>query len=183
MNFEDVNFSIDKYVSSVDIDGLNRIKIYLDYSLNATIKKQIPDINIVDEKLYAKELLCNYFKGDLHAFTSKNNIRHNIYKIGNDMLLKLFIKCMIEKQAYNILIKKIEGSSNYGDQCCNYITNRVARDHYDDVIEWLNDDFDNIEELINNYVNIFYQRKYEECMDLQKLAFEHETTARAIRNL
>lgn len=183
MNFEDVNFSIDKYVGDVSIDGLNRIKIYLDYSLNTTIKKQIPDINIVDEKLYAKELLCNYFKGDLHAFTSKNNIRHNIYKIGNDMLLKLFIKCMIEKQAYNILIKKIEGSSNYGDQCCNYITNRVARDHYDDVIEWLNDDFDNIEELINNYVNIFYQRKYEECMDLQKLAFEHEMTARAIRNL
>lgn len=183
MNFEDANFDVNSYVENESIDGLNRVKIYLDYSLNTTIKKQIPDISLSDEKMYAKEILYNYFKDDLHAFTSKNNIRHNIYSIGNDVLTKLFIKCMIEKQAYNVLIKKIEGSSDYNDQCCNYITNRVAHGHYDDIIEWLNDDFENMEEIINTYVDIFYQRKYEECIDLQKLAFEENMTNKAISNL
>ena len=77
MNFEDMNFDIKSYISSNDLDGLNRIKIYLDYALNTTIRKQMPEINFSDEKLYAKELLRNYFKGDMHSFTSKNNIRNN----------------------------------------------------------------------------------------------------------
>ena len=183
MNFEDINFDIKSYVKKDDLDGLNRIQIYLDYALNTTIKKQMPEININDERLYAKELLYNYFKGDMHSFTSKNNLRNNIYTIGNDSLVKLFLKCMIEKHAYNILIKKIQGSDAYNDQCCNYITNRISHNLYNDIIEWLNNDFDNIEEIINNYVNIFYQRSYQECQDLEMLTSKDASTKKAMEVL
>ena len=183
MNFEEVEFDIKRYIGNNDLDGLNRVKIYLDYALNTTIKKQIPDINKSDERLYAKELLNNYFKGDMHSFTSKNNIRNNIYTISMNTLIKLFLKCMIEKHAYNVLIKNMQGSSEYNDQCCNYITNRVGHGHYDDIIEWLNNDFDNIEEIINNYVDIFYQRNYEECMDLENLTAKSEDTKKAMEIL
>ena len=180
MNFEDMNFDIKSYISSSDLDGLNRVKIYLDYALNTTIRKQMPEINFSDEKLYAKELLRNYLKGDMHSFTGKNNIRNNIYTIGNELLIKLFLKCMIEKHAYNTLIRKIEGSNDYNDQCCNYITNLIGRKHYGDIVEWLNNDFNNIEEIINNYINIYYQRNFEECSDLQKLAFKGDDTKKAM---
>ena len=180
MNFEDSNFDIKTYVLKSNLEGLNRFKIYLDYALNTTIKKQLPDINFEDEKLYAKELLCNYIKGDMHSFTSKNNIRNNIYTIGNNILIKLFLKCMIEKHAYNILIKKMQGSSDYNDQCCNYITNRIGHNKYEDIIEWLNNDFDNIEEIINNYINIFYKRNYSECQDLESLTTKSEDTKKAM---
>lgn len=183
MNFEDSNFDIKTYVLKSNLEGLNRFKIYLDYALNTTIKKQLPDINFEDEKLYAKELLCNYIKGDMHSFTSKNNIRNNIYTIGNNILIKLFLKCMIEKHAYNILIKKMQGSSDYNDQCCNYITNRIGHNKYEDIIEWLNNDFDNIEEIINNYINIFYQRNYSECQDLETLTEKSDDTNKAMQML
>ena len=54
---------------------------------------------------------------------------------------------------------------------------------YDDIIEWLNDDFDNIEEIINNYVNIFYQRDYQECQDLELLANKDSNTKKALEIL
>ena len=183
MNFEDTNFNIREYVSKSDLAGLSRVKIYLDYALNTTIRKQLPNISLSDERLYAKELLCNYLKGDMHSFTSKNNIRNNIYTIGNNALIKLLLKCMIEKHAYNILIKKIEGSSNYNDQCCNYITNLIGRKHYQDIIEWLNNDFENMEEIINNYVNIFYQRDFNECKDLEQLTLRSNDTKKAMEEL
>lgn len=183
MDFKDVSFDITKYIENSNLDGLSRVKIYLDYALNTTIKKQMPEIGFSDEKLYAKELLYNYFKGDMHSFTSKDNIRNNIYTIGNATLVKLFLKCMIEKHAYNVLIKKIQGSSNYNDQCCNYITNRIAHNHYNDIIEWLNDDFDNVEEIINNYVDIFYQRDFQECQDLETLTEKSDDTNKAMQML
>lgn len=180
MNFEDINFDVRNNTFNNDLD---KIALYLDYALNTTIKKQMPNISIKDEKLYAIKLLCNYFKGDMHSFTSKNNIRNNIYTIGNEKLTNLFLKCMIEKHAYNILIKKINGSSEYNDQCANYITNRIARNHYSDIIEWLNNDFDNIEEIIANYINIFYQRKYEDRLELEHLTEKNNVTNQAINNL
>lgn len=178
MDFANANFEIKQFKNDLDV-----VKDYLDYSLETTIKKQIPDININDERLYAKEILCNYFKGDMHSFTSKDNIRNNIYTIGNDNLIKLFLKCMIERHAYNVLIKKIEMPQKYSEQCCRYITNRIAKNHYNDIIEWLNNDFDNIEEIIENYVVIFYKRNKEECKDLETLASQNIETDRALDNL
>jgi len=183
MNFEDMNFDINTYIGKNNLEGLNKIALYLDYAINVTIKKQLPDISLKDEKIYAKRLLYNYFKGDMHSFTSKYNIRNNIYTINNERLTELFLKCMIEKHAYNVLIKNIQGSSNYGDQCCNYITNRIARNRYNDIIEWLNNDFDNIEEIISNYVDIFYKRPYEERIDFEKLTAKNYDTNRAMNNL
>ena len=74
----------------------------------------------------------------------------------------------------------MQGSSEYNDQCCNYITNRIGHSKYEDIIEWLNDDFDNIEEIVNNYINIFYQRDYSECQDLEKLTIKSEDTKKAM---
>ena len=183
MNFADASFDIKEYVTSDNLEGLNRVKIYLDYALNTTIRKQLPNISMNDEKLYAKELLCNYIKGDMHSFTSTNNIRNNIYTIGNDVLVKLLLKCMIEKHAYNVLIKHLEGSSDYNDQCCHYITNLIGRKHYHDIIEWINNDFDNVEEIVENYVKIFYQRDYNECQDLEQLTLKNEDTKKAMEAL
>jgi hypothetical protein len=183
MNFESIDFDIKDYIKKNDLESLNIIKWYLDYALVTTIKRQLPDISLKDEKLYAKKLLSNYFKGDMHSFTSKNNIRNNIYSISNDRIIDLFLKCMIEKHAYNVLIMNMQGSSKYNDQCCNYITNRLAHNRYNDVIEWLNEDFDNIEELISNYVDIFYKRNNDECMDLEKLTEKGNDTSKAIENL
>lgn len=183
MNFDNDNFDIKEYIEKYDINGLNKIKLYLDYAIETTIKRQIPDINIKEEKLYAKKLLENYFKGDMHSFTSKNNIRNNIYTINNNKLIDLFLKCMIEKHAYNVLIMKMQGSSKYNDQCCNYITNRIAHNRYQDVIEWLNEDFDNIEELITTYVDVFYKRAVDECMDLQRLTENNPDSSKALGNL
>lgn len=183
MNFEDINFDINSYIGKNDLNGLNKIGLYLDYALRVTIIKQIPNISFEDERIYAKELLNNYFKGDMHSFTSKNNIRNNIYTIGNERLIELFLKHMIEKHAYNVLIKKLEGSSKYSDQCCNYITNRIAHNRYNDIIEWLNSDFDNIEEIISNYVDIFYQREYDECLDFERLTAKNYDTSKAMNNL
>lgn len=183
MNFGNSVFDINEYIGKNNLEGLNKIALYLDYALNTTIKKQMPNISIRDEKLYAKMLLCNYFKGDMHSFTSTNNIRNNIYTIGNERIIELFLKCMIEKHAYNVLIKKLEGSSKYGDQCCNYITNRIAHNRYNDIIEWLNNDFDNIEEIINNYVDVFYQKTFSDHADFDTLAKKHYDTNIALNNL
>ena len=35
----------------------------------------------------------------------------------------------------------------------------------------------------NNYVNIYYQRNFDECNDLQKLAFKSEDTKKAMEVL
>ena len=183
MNFEDINFEIKDYIKGTDLNELNKVKLYLDFALNTTITKQIPNINMNDERLYAKELLYNYFKGDMHSFTSKNNIRNNIYTINNETLIKMFLKLMIEKHAYNVLIKNMQGSDDYNDQCCNYITNRIAHNRYSDIIEWLNDDFDNIEEIVNNYVNIFYKRNEQECQDLEKLTSKSDDSKKAMEVL
>lgn len=183
MNFESVNFDIKEYIENNNLDSLNIIKEYLDYALVTTIKRQLPDVTLKDERLYAKKLLSNYFKGDMHSFTSKNNIRNNIYSIHNERIIDLFLKCMIEKHAYNVLIMNMQGSSKYNDQCCNYITNRIAHNRYSDVIEWINDDFDNMEELIKNYVDVFYKRSKEECMDLERLTEKGNDTSKAMGNL
>ena len=181
--FEDTSFDIKEYINVPTLEKLNRIAIYLYYSLLTTIKKQMPEINEQDEKLYAKELLNNYFKGDIHSFTSKNNIRNNIYTIGIDNLINLFLKSMIEKHAYNILIKHMEGSSEYRDQCANYITNRIGKNHYDDIIEWLKKDYDNIEEIIENYVDFVYKKSYNEHHDLDNLVSKNYETNRAFKML
>lgn len=178
MNFKDTDFEIKKYIHDLDI--LNN---YLEFALETTILRQIPNVSLKDEKLYAKEILCNYYKGDMHAFTSAYNIRNNIYTIGNERLTDLFLKYMIIKQAYNVLIKKIDVSNKYSDQCCRYITNRIARKHYSDILEWLNNDMDNIEEIIINYTTIFYKRNSEECKDLELLAEQTEETSNALKNL
>lgn len=182
-NFDNTNFDINEYIKAPTLEKLNRIAIYLDYSLSTTIKKQIPNISISDEKLYAKELLNNYFKGDMHSFTSKNNIRNNIYTIGNKTLINLFLKTMIEKHAYNILVKHMQGSSEYRDQCANYITNRIGKNHYTDITEWLTNDYDNIEEIINNYVDFAYGKSYNDHNDLDNLVSKNYETNKAFEFL
>ncbi len=182
-HFDNPNFDIAEYINFPGLEKLNRIALYLDYGISTTIKKQMPNITVNDEKLYAKELLNNYLKGDMHSFTSKNNIRNNIYTIGNKNLINLFLKTMIEKHAYNILIRKMQGSAEYSDQCANYITNRIGKKHYSDIIEWLTNDFDNIEEIISNYVDLFYKRDVEERLDFEKLTEKSQDTELAIKFL
>lgn len=181
--FDENDFEIDTILGKDKRENLNKIAIYLDYALNKTILRQIPDITPNDEKYYAKKILINYINGDMHSFTSKANIRNNIYKIGINNLIKLFLKTMIEKQAYNVLIKKINGSDNYRDQCANYITNRIRKNHYNDILEWLNSDNENIEEIISNYIDMTYKKSLSDHFNLEALTTKNYETNKAMEIL
>lgn len=181
--FETPNFEVLVYLGDDKSEKLNKLKKYLDYSLSITIKKQIGEISFDDEKLYAKELLNHYLKGDMHSFTSKNNIRNNIYEIGNANLINLFLMAMIERHAYNVLVKNMQGSSKYRDQCANYITNRISKNHYSDIIEWLTNDFENIEEIIDNYIDLLYKSTEEEFLMLKEITSKKQDTALAMNQL
>lgn len=179
LEFNDINFDIEEFMGKDNIGSLNNISTYLDYSINTTITKQIPNIDEETEKLYAKQILNNYFRGDRNSFTSKNNIRNNVAKIGYQRLINLFIKAMIEKQAYNVTVKHMLNTNDYPA----YITNMISRGHYSDIITWLTSNTENIEEAISNYVDLIYRKDIELKSNLEYITIKDYETNKAMEQL
>lgn len=179
LDFENTNFDIETFIGRNNLENLHNVSNYLDYALHSTIIKQIPNVDKDDEKEYAKQILRKYLSGDLHFFTSKNNIRNNIRKIEPNRLINLFIKAMIEKHAYDVTVKqRLITNDNSA-----YVCNMISRGLYSDVITWLKTDAENIEEIMSNYVDFIYDEDDEVKRNLEYLTTKDVETNKAMEKL
>ncbi len=174
------NFDISEIEGFNRIDGLNIISVYLNYALSQTIKSQIPNIDIENEKLYAKQLLQQYLSGDYHAFTRRNNIRENVDKITSNKIIDIIIKRYIEIEAYNRgVLHRLDEVDEIG-KYAKYITDNVASGNLDNIKPWLNS---NLGSLVNGYISTQYNEDIEYKKKLEDLAYAVPNTSKALEQL
>ena len=174
------NFDISEIEGFNRIDGLNIISVYLNYALSQTIKSQIPNIDIENEKLYAKQLLQQYLSGDYHAFTRRNNIRENVDKITSNKIIDIIIKRYIEIEAYNRgVLHRLNEVDKIG-KYAKYITDNVASGNLDNIKPWLNY---NMKSLIDGYINTQYNEPIDCKNKLEDLAYTVPNTSKALEQL
>lgn len=152
--FEQYNFSIENYIDNPNnVEKLNKINNYLNFALKATILKQNEKYDLETQKNCAKQLLLNYLLGDNSAFTRALDIRNNINKINRSNLINLLIKNSIELDCYNRNILHI-----LEDRLCHQITTDIYNGDYDEMLGIINKDNNILSEIINNYIDLKYQK-------------------------
>lgn len=174
------NFDISEIEGFNRVDGLNNISIYINYALSETIKSQMPNIDIENEKFYAKQILQRYLSGDSHSFTRKNSIRENIDKITPNKIMNIIIKSYIEIEAYNRRVLRRLDNVDVNGEYAKYITDNVASGNLDNIKPWLNS---NLESLVNGYISTQYNEDIEYKKKLEDLAYAVPNTSKALEQL
>ena len=179
MNFSNPNFNIKDIINN-NVDSLNDISLYVDFAITSTIHKQVQDIDLDTEKQYAKNILNNFFKMNDNAFTSCYNIRNNMITIGRKEIKNMLIKNMIERDAFNKVVKKLLNATDYIDKLAKDISKTIADGRIDEINSWIDK---NIELLIDNYVERKYLSDMEYRQDYESLVYDDYVTNRALEQL
>lgn len=179
MNFSNPNFNIKDIINN-NVDSLNDISLYVDFAITSTIHKQVQDIDFDTEKKYAKNILNNFFKMNDNAFTNCYNIRNNMVTIGRKEIKNMLIKNMIERDAFNKVVKKLLNVTDYIDKLAEDISKTIAEGRMDEINSWIDK---NIESLIDNYVEKKYLCDMEYRQDYECLVYEDYVTNRALEQL
>lgn len=178
--FKNTNFDITSITNSNGVYALGDVEQYLDFAVNQTIRKQLPNITISQEQNYAKKLLNNFFRGDLRAFTSSYNIRASINEIGYDKIFFTFVKAMIERHAFDLEVLHILKPTNEMQEMTQYVTENIKNGYFENLRPFLES---NIGVLIENYVDMKYRIPSDQKDQYNALAYRNPTAARALEQL
>jgi len=179
-DYTDPNFNIQEITAFHNTDGFNEISCYLDFALSTTIHNQFPTIDRTREMQYAKELLTNYLNGNRTSFTRKHNIRGNMELIGVKKLYGIFIKGMIEQQAFNENILHRLVPETFQEQCMAYITEQTRTGQLSNIAPWI---VQNKDALIDHYVQTQYGASKEQKDQYEQIAFENPRCQQALEQL
>ena len=175
------NFDLSSAIVSNNINSLDIFEEYVDFALNTTIKKHMPEISEQLEKSWAGIVLRNYLNGDVNAFTSSFNIRKNISNCGKDKIIQMFLKQAIEIDAYGSKIFHKVNPTNEVKLICENITKKMYSDEYDTVFNIVRTNSVYQEGLINNYINFKYRCDVKN--EISKARESTSSTSVALSNL
>lgn len=177
--FENYNFSIESYIDDPNnIKKLDKINIYLNFALKATILTQSSNYDIKTQKSCSKELLFNYILGDKNAFTRGLQIRTNMNKIDTNDIINLLIKSSIELDCYNRNIIHL-----LDDTLCSKLTNEIYLGKYKEIIEMMLNNRDILKKMINDYIELKYQKDTIFNDRIDGMCMSDSLTSRAINQL
>lgn len=179
MDYTDKNFDITNIECFDNGYGLIEISNYLDFALSTTIRKQLPNITIEQEKGYATKILKSYvIDGSSHYFTRDFNIKNNIKKIGKDKVKFLICKHLIECQAYNESILHMMQPTEFIDESAQSLTVQVSKGNFDQIEDWIDK---NMGAFIDDYVSSYYKSDIKK--QLNEIALEHPICNEALTQL
>lgn len=182
LTFESDNFDIVEYLGRDSVYDLDKVEEYLDFAINSTIKKQIPNIDYNTEKRYAKKILTDYLNGNDNIFTRQNNVRSNIIQIGRNRINNLLIKIAIEKKAFNNRVRRTLVDENLADKCVTKITELIQTGHYKMAVDILNNEVVR-ESIINTYIDSFYGQSIERIKDIECIVYDDNNLSRVLETL
>lgn len=181
MQYMDMNFDIRNTNNFGRFSSLSESQNYLDFAIFSTIRKQLPNVSPESEKKSASEILTRYMSGTSQpSFTRQYNIRNNIDALGKGQIMNIFIKMMIERDAYNKRVKHQLAAQSYRDQCCEYITQMTANGQVDQIGEWLNSV---IPELVDTYVSEVYRQDSDIRNRIEEISYQDPLTNKALEKL
>ena len=115
-----------------------------------------------------------------NVFTSYYNIRNNMVTIGIKEIKNMLIKNMIERDAFNKVVKQLLNVIDYIDKLAEDMSKTIAKGKMDEINSWINK---NIESLIDNYVERKYLCDMEYRQDYESLVYDDYITNRALEQL
>ena len=151
------NFDLKSVTNQNIIESLDFFEEYMDFAINSTITKQMPNLSEDDERKWASVLLTNYLNGDANAFTSSFGIRNKINECGQNKVAELLIKAAIEKNAFEQSVMRKLIPENEKEFICEDIVKRVYSGKYQEVVDLVKNNPVYQENLINNYVEFKYR--------------------------
>lgn len=178
--FMNPDFNIKDNPNFNDIYGLIDISQYLDFAISQTIHKQLPNVTKEQEKYYATMILNNYMSGDDGAFTSQYGIRGNIREIGRNKIQSLLLKTLIEKDEYNKRVLHKLNSSDFKDNCAEYINHIINNGRLDEQIDWV---INNIPIFIDIYIQEVYGLSIENKRHSEQLCRESYFSNQSLEQL
>ena len=151
------NFDLKSVTNQNTIESLDFFEEYVDFAINSTLTKQMPNLSEDDERKWAGVLLTNYLNGGTKAFTSSFGIRNKIDECGQNIVVELLIKAAIEKNAFekSVMRKLIPG--NELEFICEDITKRMFTGNYQETINLVKTNPVYQKNLIDNYVGLKYR--------------------------
>lgn len=180
LDYMDPNFDIKGIASFNNIDGLKGIASYLDFAIETTIRRQVPNVDTETEKRYAEELLTKCLNGDKVTFTRTNNIRSNMNHVSMVQLKGLIMKNLIEKEAFNQRIRHLLSPTEYMDQCTQYVTSMAYNGKIAEMDEWFTN---NLPLFIHEYINTNYKRTEQQRQQYEDIAYSIPETSKALEQL
>lgn len=151
------NFDLKNITNQNTIESLDFFEEYIDFAINSTLTKQMPNLSEDDERKWAGVLLTNYLNGDANAFTSSFGIRNKINECNQNKVAELLIKAAIEKNAFeqSVMRKLIPG--NELEFICEDITKRMFTGNYQETINLVKTNPVYQKNLIDNYIGLKYR--------------------------
>jgi len=183
IDFNDSNFDRDSFFNVRGVEGLENISNFIDFGIRSTIFKQINGINEDLENRYAKQILTNFMKGESKAFTSSNGIRASIITIDKFKIDTIMIKSMIDRHAFNVERLHKLSFTEKTDKIAKMISEFVADGNLVDVLNWINSDQGIMKILIDNYVDIAYQKDLELKEAYAYMTHRNDITNKAMEQL
>lgn len=179
-NYKNPYFDIKNITQYNNVTSSSANEEYLDFAINQTIRKQLPNITIEQEQYYAKIILNKFFQGDFKSFTSTYNIRNNIKEIGQERIFGCLVKAMIEHDAVAKEVHHALQPQNIMQQWASYITENTKMGYLGNITPEL---YQNIDVLIENYIDMKYRITEEQSTQYNNLANRNPSTEKALQQL
>ena len=170
-------------ITNGTIEGLSRFEDYIDYGIHSTITKQMGDINVSEEKYWAKSLFTKLLAGDTNIFTSDNNIRKNILSLDSRSFYNLLIKIAIEYTAYKEVVFSQTINNSREEFICSLITDKMAQDEYRETLQLIMVNPEYKESLIGVYSSFKYGSEVKNKISMMITDKNESNTKRAIECL
>lgn len=154
--FHDV-YSLTNDISNNTIGSLDFFEEYIDFAINSTLSKQMPDLPEEQERYWAGVLLTNYLNGDKNAFTSTFRIRKNINECGQNKVVEMLVKNAIERTSFEQGVLHKLNTENEVEFICEDITNKLSSCKYQEAMDIVKNNHVYQSDLINNYVDFKYR--------------------------
>ena len=149
---------IDNFLNITNLQDLDNLENIINYGIHLTITKQLGPISPDQEIMYANQILVNYINGQKNAFTNLHGIRTIINSISDFIFNALMIKAAIARNAFNITCLHKKTFESNEDQVAKTITEQIADNNFDDILSWINSDNRVMPMLVENYLDISYQK-------------------------
>lgn len=179
--FIDPRFDLNEATDSCDLESLKLLEDYIDFSIETTIKKQLPNISEENERRLAVDILENYFSGDRNSFTSTHNIRNNISRCNIDKIISMLMRVAIEKNAYNKVVLRKLTNQNNEDAISDFVTTNIYNGYCSEMMASIKANRDYLNCLIEIYAETKYKNQYKD--NLESISMSEPLSSKALEKL